>query len=65
VIGRQSKLSQKHKYRLDLSPRERLADDLQRKVTEEMKEEIKNYIDTKYSFLEQQLEQNMNGKYAK
>ncbi len=59
MVKKKSNDEQKDKYRLDLTPHERVEEDLQRKIAPEKKTEIRDLIDNKYSALEQILNQNM------
>lgn len=52
------------KYRLDLSPQERLKDDLHRRINDQVKEGIKGIVNDRYADLERMLSHNMGQRPA-
>ncbi|CDW72446.1 UNKNOWN [Stylonychia lemnae] len=62
--NRISEAPQQAKYRLDLSPEERIKDDLQRKINDQVKEGIKDLVQSRYADLERMLNENMEAVNA-
>ena len=52
LAKKKSNDQQSDKYRLDLTPHQRVEEDLHRKITAEVKTEIRGLIDEKYLALE-------------
>lgn len=59
AYGTKKQEVQRDKYRLDLSPQERLKDDLQRKINQQVKQGIKELVNDRYAHLENILHSNM------